>query len=531
MRGRPSRILPLVAGEAPRRLCLRRGRLLSPSSEDVVAPVRGRRRARAKFGAALALAVAVTSVISLPAGHAAFPGANGKIAFVRNGEIYVMNSDGTGQTNLTTIAGPGGDDTPAWSPNGTKIAFTSDIGNQEIYVMNADGSGQTNLTQNAASDRQPTWSPDGTKIAFLSNRSGDFEIWSMNANGSSPTNLTMTPGIQEDPAWAPDNTKIAYRQPVDLFTMNPDGTNQALFPLAIGPSVSQPDWSPDAQKIAFTGDIPAVSTHIYVVNADATGGVTQLTSVGLNSVPAYSPDGTKIAFVSHRDGNAEIYVMNANGTGQANLTQNGVSDTNPDWQPDVTPPTITITAPPDGAVYTLGQVVLADYACADEAGGSGLASCVGDVPDGNAIDTASVGPKTFTVNAADNAGNPASATHNYSVVYNFSGFFPPVDNLPTLNAVKAGSAVPVKFSLSGSQGLDIFATAHPKSQMIACSSTAPVDGIEETVTAGSSSLSYDATLDQYIYVWKTLKSWTGTCRQLVVKLNDGTYHRANFLLR
>jgi len=497
---------------------------------------KARRPTRLHLGAGLAglaTALTLTVAIVIPAGHAAFPGANGKIAFVRSGEIYVMNSNGTGQTKLTTLAGPAGDDTPAWSPDGTKIAFTSDIGNQEIYVMNADGSGQTNLTQNAASDRQPTWSPDGTKIAFLSNRSGDFEIWSINANGSSPTNLTMTPGIQEDPAWAPDNTKIAYRQPVDLFTMDPSGTNQALFPLAIGPSVSQPDWSPDAQKIAFTGDIPGVSTHIYVVNANATGVVTQLTSAGqgLNFVPAYSPDGTKIAFTSNRDGNYEIYVMNADGTSQANLTQNVAGDTSPDWQPDVTPPTITITTPPEGAVYALGQVVLADYACEDEAGGSGLASCVGDVPDGTAIDTASVGAKTFTVNAADNAGNPASATHTYSVVYNFSGFFPPVDNLPTLNAVKAGSAIPVKFSLSGFQGLDIFAAGYPKSQMITCSSTAPVDGIEETVTAGSSSLSYDATLDQYTYVWKTLKSWAGTCRQLVVKLNDNTVHRANFMLK
>lgn len=94
--------------------------------------------------------------------------------------------------------------------------------------------------------------------------------------------------------------------------------------------------------------------------------------------------------------------------------------------------------------------------------------------------------------------------------------------------VKAGSAVPVKFSLSGDQGLNIFEAGYPKSQQIACDSTATVDGIEQTVTAGSSSLSYDATTDTYTYVWKTEKAWAGTCRQLVVKLNDGTFHRANF---
>jgi hypothetical protein len=96
-----------------------------------------------------------------------------------------------------------------------------------------------------------------------------------------------------------------------------------------------------------------------------------------------------------------------------------------------------------------------------------------------------------------------------------------------LNQAKAGSAIPVKFSLQGNQGLNIFASGFPKSAPIACDATAPVDGVEATVTAGSSSLSYDATADQYTYVWKTDKSWTA-CRQLTVKLIDGTIHTANF---
>jgi hypothetical protein len=115
--------------------------------------------------------------------------------------------------------------------------------------------------------------------------------------------------------------------------------------------------------------------------------------------------------------------------------------------------------------------------------------------------------------------------------FQFSGFFPPVDNLPTMNVAKAGNAIPVKFSLNGDQGLDIFEVGYPKSQAIACDSTNPQDGIEETVTAGSSSLSYDATTDQYIYVWKTDKAWARQCRQLNVRLNDGTTHSALFQLK
>ena len=112
-----------------------------------------------------------------------------------------------------------------------------------------------------------------------------------------------------------------------------------------------------------------------------------------------------------------------------------------------------------------------------------------------------------------------------------SGFFSPVDNPPVENSVKAGQGIPVKFSLNGDQGLDIFATGYPKSQEIICDSSVEVDGIEETVSAGGGSLSYDSATDRYTYAWKTNKSWANTCRQLVVKLDDGTSHRANFRLK
>jgi len=111
--------------------------------------------------------------------------------------------------------------------------------------------------------------------------------------------------------------------------------------------------------------------------------------------------------------------------------------------------------------------------------------------------------------------------------FTFTGFFQPVDNLPTLNIVKAGSAIPVKFSLKGNQGPNIFAVGYPTSTSITCVITA-VDAVEETSTAGSSSLSYNVRTDQYIYIWKTDKAWGGTCRTLVIKLSDGTFHYANF---
>jgi hypothetical protein len=142
-----------------------------------------------------------------------------------------------------------------------------------------------------------------------------------------------------------------------------------------------------------------------------------------------------------------------------------------------------------------------------------------------------VGTTTVTVTATDAAGNQSTCTFTVTVLYDFTGFFSPVGNPPTLNVVNAGRAVPVKFSLSGNKGLNIFAAGYPQSGAIPCDASAPAVDLTETVTAGSSSLSYDAASDQYVYVWATDQSWAGTCRQLIVKLNDGSTHVANFKFR
>ncbi|HET6822479.1 MAG TPA: PxKF domain-containing protein [Anaerolineales bacterium] len=120
------------------------------------------------------------------------------------------------------------------------------------------------------------------------------------------------------------------------------------------------------------------------------------------------------------------------------------------------------------------------------------------------------------------------ATECTSAFFNFSGFLQPVDNLPALNQVKAGQAIPVKFGLGGDQGLNILASGSPSSVKIACDGSATIDVIEQTVMSGGSSLSYDALTDTYTYVWKTDKSWANTCRQLTVTLTDGTVHEAHF---
>lgn len=144
-------------------------------------------------------------------------------------------------------------------------------------------------------------------------------------------------------------------------------------------------------------------------------------------------------------------------------------------------------------------------------------------------------PGTTTVNcsAKDKAGNEATGKFNVKVYYDFKGFFRPVDNPDTVNKAKAGSAVPVKFTLGGDMGLDVFykdanGSAYPKSVTMTCGSTNLVETIEETVTVNASGLNYDEETGQYTYVWKTSKDWAGSCRRLTVKLRDGETYRAYF---
>lgn len=191
---------------------------------------------------------------------------------------------------------------------------------------------------------------------------------------------------------------------------------------------------------------------------------------------------------------------------------------------DKTKPTITI----GGNSYSqdsnvdLGDVVIGStigWTAFD--GLSGLATSASESIAANTPNS-----QTATITATDNAGNTTTLTVIYRVVFEFNGFFKPI-KMDGPNNVKAGSAVPIKFSLNGNQGLNIFFTGYPKSQPTVVEEQNDVT-ILETVNAGQSSLSYDATADQYTYVWKTDKAWAGKARQLMVKFADGNEYTVDF---
>ena len=181
---------------------------------------------------------------------------------------------------------------------------------------------------------------------------------------------------------------------------------------------------------------------------------------------------------------------------------------------------------PAGGPFTLNSGVQAVGPISVDAAVSGLNPAAGSL--NGSVDTSSVGAQSVTFSATDLAGNSAGKDCTYSVQYSFTGFMPPLDNIPVLNQVKAGQAIPVKFSLSGNQGLNILASGSPSSLQITCPSGVTVDSLTETVAASASSITYDAASDQYVYVWKTDKGWANTCRQLNVALADGTIHIAGF---
>lgn len=228
-------------------------------------------------------------------------------------------------------------------PVGTGILFSSDQdGNWDIFTINPDGSGQTNLTNTPTNDFNASWSPDGTQIAFDSFQDGGgLDIFVMNADGSGLHRITPNSSsyYSTGPDWSPDGKLIAFS--TSEFgedapaTMKPDGSQRTiLFPTTT--SHTQLDWSPDGSKLALTKWVGFDNTQIYIINADGSNAIQLTNHAQFNSSPAWSPDGSKIAFASNYSGNWEIYVMNANGSGQVNITQNSSEDRTPVWSPDGT---------------------------------------------------------------------------------------------------------------------------------------------------------------------------------------------------
>ena len=225
------------------------------------------------------------------------------------------------------------DGAPAWSPDSRRIVFFSEHDGQgDIWVMNADGSGATQLTDTRADEGYPWWSPDGATITFDSDRDDGFDIWAMDADGSNVRRLRRHAARDVAASWSPDGRRIAFMSDrtggFDVWVMDADGMN-AVRVTETGTSWF-PVFSPDGSRLAFH-----VGRDVHTMDA-AGGPLTRLTADPANGmVPSWSPDGRRIAFMSWRNGRTEIFVMNADGTDQRVLVSMPSGDAiDPRWSPD-----------------------------------------------------------------------------------------------------------------------------------------------------------------------------------------------------
>lgn len=347
-------------------------------------------RTRSRFAAVGVTAVlaACFSAFSDPSG-AVVPGRNGKIVYTSyaggDGEIWIMNGDGSKPTPLTNNALTDVD--PAWSPDGTKIAYSSENVNippdpdyperprpLDIHVMNADGTNRTQLTgtpvpgyglDGGQLDDKPTWSPDGTKIAYVS--VGRFIVVMNVVQPHAWTTLASNAHYPTKLSWSPDGSRILYVSDAgcdaEIWVMNSNGSGQTAV-TANSTNDEDPSWSPDGTSIVYCSQSGGDS-EIWSMKADGST-PEQLTSNSVSDTePSWSPNGQAISYVSTAGGDKEIWVMLADGSEPSPLTSNATDDFSPAWgvQPPagaftpVSPARVLDSRPaPDNVGVTPGKI-------------------------------------------------------------------------------------------------------------------------------------------------------------------------------
>jgi Tol biopolymer transport system component len=241
----------------------------------------------------------------------------GTPGYVENHDLYAIDPDGSNLIQLTvTDANEGA---ASWAPDGSRIAFHSDDFDGDdtfsIYLMNPDGSEVVQLTEGVF----PSWSPDGERIAFEKITDDRRSVWVINIDGTEEREVTSHAGYHSVPAWSPDGSRLVY--------------------------ASDPNASPG--DCEFPAPEGSCSYDIYTIEVDGSNPTRLTDHPSQNGFPEWSPDGTRIAFHSDRDGNWDIYAMNPDGSDLTNLTNAPALDANPSWSPDGTQ--IVFTSNRDGA--------------------------------------------------------------------------------------------------------------------------------------------------------------------------------------
>ncbi|NJN19828.1 MAG: hypothetical protein HC822_28125 [Oscillochloris sp.] len=259
-------------------------------------------------------------------------------------DIFLIDVDGDGAViNLTNQ--PGDDDEPTFDPQGQRIAFSSNrAGNFDIFVMNADGTAQTPLTFDDGASRAPSWSRDGSAIAFSSNREGNYEIYLINTNGSDLRQLASHSAADREPRFPPPPQRQITQQLIAAFSGLSSTRDLQIIngPTELGATLiedlltdeTMPVWSPDGTRLAFVSDRDG-NPEIYISDLSDTQPLRLTSDPGQDLHPSWSPDGLSIFFESNRTGNWEIFAINVDGNSEPrNLTNHPANDGNPAVSPD-----------------------------------------------------------------------------------------------------------------------------------------------------------------------------------------------------
>jgi TolB protein len=249
-------------------------------------------------------------------------------------ELYLMDYDGhnsvlaTGNRSINL--------SPRFSPDGKYLAYTSyRDGNPDLYVLDLDTGRRDKVSALPGLNISPAWAPGSRWLALSLSKDGGTNLYLMQPKGGGLRRLTNGIGISVSPSFSPNGRQIAFTSDrggsPQIYVMDIEGTNLRRLTFK-GDYNASPQWSPRGDKIAFASDMAGGGFQIYLMNPDGSG-IQQMTTLGANEDPAWSPDGRHLVFTSSRSGTKDVYVMHADGSGQKRLTRNARNNFGPDWSP------------------------------------------------------------------------------------------------------------------------------------------------------------------------------------------------------